>query len=147
MEVYSKLLKRDLDKLAMEISNFENEENLWALSGEIKNSAGNLCLHLVGNLNHFIGNVMGNSGYVRHRESEFATKGVSKQQLLQMITETKESVISSLQKWGGKNLREPYPIQVFGEEMTYEFFLVHLISHLNYHLGQINYLRRIIDAK
>lgn len=147
MEVFCKLLSRDLDKLAMEISSFENEKNLWMLSGEINNTAGNLCLHLVGNLNHFIGTIMGNSGYVRNRESEFASKDLSKQQLLQMVAETKEAVVSSLEKWPVGDLQNPYPIQVFGEEMTYEFFLIHLIAHLNYHLGQINYLRRMIDSK
>ncbi len=147
MDVFSKLLSRDLDKLALEISSFENEENLWKLFGGIKNTAGNLCLHLVGNLNHFIGSIMGDSGYVRNMESEFATKGVPKQQMMQMVVETKESIVSTLEQWKPGDLQKPYPVQVFGEEMTYEFFLIHLVAHLNYHLGQINYLRRMIDSK
>lgn len=140
-----KLFTRDLDKLAGEISTFKKEENLWRIKGDIKNTAGNLCLHLIGNLNHFIGTVIGNTGYVRNREAEFAEKGIPRDDLVKNIHKTKLVVIESLKKMDTQLQTLHYPIDVFGDKMTYEYFLIHLESHLNYHLGQINYLRRILE--
>ncbi|MCK5466968.1 MAG: DUF1572 family protein [Cyclobacteriaceae bacterium] len=145
MEALIQLFNRDIDKLKLEIESFKNEENLWQLEGQISNTAGNLCLHLIGNLNHFIGAVMGNSGYVRDREAEFNNKNIDRDQLIKMILDTKTIVASSLKDFEQEKIHDIYPIQVFGEDMTYEFFLIHLVTHLNYHLGQINYLRRILD--
>ena len=145
MEALIQLFNRDIDKLKLEIESFKNEENLWQLEGQISNTAGNLCLHLIGNLNHFIGAVMGNSGYVRDREAEFNNKNIDRDQLIKMILDTKTIVASSLNDFEQEKLSDTYPIKVFGEDMTYEFFLIHLVTHLNYHLGQINYLRRILD--
>ncbi len=59
-----KLFKKDLNALKQEVAAYTNEANLWVLDDDIKNSAGNLCLHLVGNLNHFIGATMGDTGAI-----------------------------------------------------------------------------------
>lgn len=139
------LFERDLEKLALEIGSFKKSDNLWITEGEVSNSAGNLCLHLVGNLKHFIGSVIGKTDFQRDREAEFITKNIEVDQLIEMVKETKEVVTTSLSNFNTQNLTQAYPIQVFGKDMSYEFFLLHLISHLNYHLGQINYLRRILD--
>ncbi len=147
MEAFIEIFNRDIDKLKMEIESFNQEENLWKLKGQISNTAGNLCLHLLGNLNHFIGGVIGESGYIRDREAEFNEKNVNRGDLLEMIVNTRTVVASSLKGFNGERLHDAFPIQVFGKEMTYEFFLIHLAAHLNYHMGQINYLRRMIDAK
>ena len=144
MEAYIKLFDRDLNRLKAEIALFEQEKDLWITQGQIANSAGNLCLHLLGNLNHFIGATIGKSGYVRNREAEFNEKNVPKEKLATLIDETGKVVSESLQGFNKELLQETYPIQVFGEDMTYEYFLIHLHSHLNYHLGQINYLRRLL---
>ena len=146
MEALIKIFTRDLDKLKLEVDSFEYDKNLWETKGDIQNSAGNLCLHLVGNLNHFIGNIIGGTGYVRNRKAEFENKPIDRDDLLKMIDETRQTVTSSLQKFELTKLKTIYPIQVFNEEMSYEFFLIHLATHLNYHLGQINYLRRILEA-
>ena len=145
MEELIRLFTRDLKKLSGEIEIFENPENLWAIPDGISNSAGNLCLHLIGNLNHFIGAVIGNTGYIRDRDAEFGTKDIEKDKLIEMVFETRAVVANSLKEFEPDRLKTTYPIQVFGEDMTYEFFLMHLVSHLSYHLGQINYLRRILE--
>jgi len=145
MEALIKLFNRDLQKLKLEIENFTKEEDLWKVQGNITNSAGNLCLHLMGNLNHFIGAIIGNSGYVRDRDAEFHEKNISKKKLLNMVEDTQHVVSDTLHHFDKVNMLNTYPIQVFGEDMTYEFFLIHLEAHLNYHLGQINYLRRILE--
>lgn len=139
------LLIRDLDRLADEIQAFKQEENLWKVTGRITNSAGNLCLHLVGNLNTYIGAILGASGYERDREAEFSQKNVSRAELLNKIQEVKAGVSHTLEKLTAKQLQEPYPQRVLGYQMTTGFFLVHLSGHLNYHLGQINYLRRLLE--
>lgn len=144
-EILIILFKRDLDKLRTEIDTFKDEKKLWVISGDIKNSAGNLCLHLCGNLQHFIGAVLGNSGYVRNREAEFNTKNVPKIKLLEEIDQTTKIVNKTLSEFKKDKLYETYPINVFGYEMTTGFFMASLVAHLNYHLGQINYHRRLLD--
>jgi len=145
IDTLKKLFNRDLEKLKTEISSYNDEKKLWKISGEIKNSAGNLCMHLCGNLQHFIGNIIGNSGYVRNREAEFSTKDIPKEKLLDEINVTAKVVEKTISELKEDKFNEIYPVNVFGYEMTTEFFLVHLATHLNYHLGQINYHRRLLD--
>ncbi|UCH66716.1 MAG: DUF1572 family protein [Ignavibacterium sp.] len=139
------LFKRDLNILHVEINLYSNESNLWITSADIKNSPGNLSLHLCGNLQHFIGAVLGNTGYIRDREAEFSKKNVSKAELLTSIDNTKEVVMNVLESLSVDELEKDYPIEVFKKKMTTIYFLIHLHSHLNYHLGQINYHRRLLD--
>jgi len=145
IETLTKLFLRDLDKLKTEITFFKDEKNIWEISGEIKNSSGNLCLHLCGNLQHFIGAVLGNSGFIRNRDAEFSRKDVPISELVAEIELTTKVVENTLNELDETILPKTFPINVFGYEMTTEFFLVHLAGHLNYHLGQINYHRRFID--
>jgi uncharacterized damage-inducible protein DinB len=142
-----KLYERDLGKLRKEIEQYSEEADLWRTSGEISNSAGNLALHLVGNLNHFFGAVLGRSDYVRDRDAEFAKADVSKQELLAQIDEAVPSLVNTLKNLTDEDLAKTYPIEVFGHPMTTEYFLVHLATHFNYHLGQINYHRRLLTGR
>ena len=141
-----KIFTRDLSKLKVELESYSNERNLWVLDKSITNCAGNLCLHLIGNLNHFIGAVLGGTGYVRQRELEFSLKNIPKASMLEQIDQTILIVESVLKKMDNKDLNVIYPIMVFKEPMTTEYFLTHLVHHLSYHLGQINYHRRLLDA-
>jgi len=145
IQTLTQLFIRDLDKLKTEISSFKDEKKIWEISGEVKNSAGNLCLHLCGNLQHFIGAVLGNSGYVRNRDAEFSRKNVPLKELVIEIELTANIVEKTLKELKEEELTKTFPINVFGYEMTTGYFLVHLTTHLNYHLGQINYHRRLLD--
>lgn len=140
----SKVILRDLDVLEKEISLYPTLESIWIVKGEIKNSAGNLTLHLCGNLQHFIGAVLGSSGYVRDREKEFGLKDISAKDLVIEIIRTKEAIKNAFQKIDPSTLDNEYPIKVFADVMTTQYFLIHLSSHLSYHLGQVNYHRRLI---
>ena len=142
---FATLFERDLNKLKQEIEAYTNEADLWKVQGGIANSAGNLCLHLVGNLKHFVGKILGNIPYERQREKEFSDKDIPKAQLLQAIDETKQAVLPTIQQLTFEMLDNNYPVEVFGYEMTIEYFLVHLYGHLAYHLGQINYHRRLLN--
>jgi len=144
-EALRKLYKRDLEKLKTEISQYKTEETIWITDGAIANSAGNLCLHLVGNLNTYIGAILGNTGYIRDREAEFSLKGLSKQQLVKIVEETIDVVDKTLSTLSEDDMPKEYPTLIFEPGMTTGYFLVHLATHLGYHLGQINYHRRLLD--
>jgi uncharacterized damage-inducible protein DinB len=140
-----KLFDRDLDRLKNELSSYKKESNLWEIKKDIKNSGGNLSMHILGNLNYFIGAVLGGNGYVRDRDAEFVIKDVPVSVLLQDIDEVKTTIYNTLEGLSEEELVENYPVNVFGYDMTKLFFLMHLHSHLTYHIGQINYHRRLID--
>lgn len=146
-ETLASIFKRDLAKLYTEIEQYKSEEKLWATEKSIANSAGNLCLHLVGNLKTYIGAGLGGFAYTRNRELEFSLKGVPKAELLSMIAETRTNVDETLRKLPANTLQQEYPLLVFAEKTTTEYFLVHLAAHLSYHLGQINYHRRLLDVQ
>ncbi len=140
------LFERDLEKLKTEITSYKDEKKMWEVTGEISNSAGNLCLHICGNLQHFIGSVLGISGYKRDRDSEFSRKDIPVDEIIRKIDHTMFTVKKTLNELDVNKLDEIYPINVFGKEMTTGFFLTHLTTHLSYHLGQINYHRRLMDT-
>ena len=139
------LYERDLDKVLEELKSYNKEENLWKINGEISNSGGNLILHICGNLRHFIGAMLGGSSYIRQRDDEFNLKHVKKSEMIDGIKQTKKIVLETLSEIDESKLEENYPKNVFGKEMSTRFFLFHLYGHLNYHLGQINYHRRLLD--
>jgi len=143
-EILTELYERDLDKLRAEIELYASEEDLWKTTDGITNSAGNLCQHLTGNLQHFFGAVLSDSGYVRDRDAEFSARDTSKADLLTDIDAAAGSVKNTLSRLSDDDLAKNYPIEVFDRPMTTAYFLVHLSTHFNYHLGQINYHRRLL---
>ncbi|QSB26239.1 DinB family protein [Flavobacterium sp. CLA17] len=144
IETLKSLFNRDLTKLKLEIESYQNETQIWAIDKNISNSAGNLCLHLIGNINTYIGAEIGKTGYIRNRELEFSLKDIPKAELIQKIENTISVVNTALDKLIPADLEAIYPLVVFEKEMTTGFFLVHLSTHLAYHLGQINYHRRLL---
>jgi hypothetical protein len=146
-ETLSTIFQRDLTKLYSEIDQYKNEEKLWITERSIANSAGNLCLHLVGNLKTYIGAELGGFAYLRNRDLEFSLKDIPKTELLAMVAETRTIVGETLSKLPVTTLQDEYPMLVFAEKTSTEYFLVHLAAHLSYHLGQINYHRRLLDVQ
>ncbi|WP_294231964.1 DinB family protein [uncultured Chryseobacterium sp.] len=139
------LFIRDLNKLKLEIEAYQTEEVIWKIDKNIANSAGNLALHLVGNLSHFVGAILGNSGYVRNRELEFSLKDVPRAELIQQIEKVTETVTLTLENISAEELEKDFPGDPLGYKMTTAYFLIHLFGHLSYHLGQINYHRRMLN--
>ncbi|CAH0994895.1 hypothetical protein EMA8858_01008 [Emticicia aquatica] len=140
------LYDRDLQKLITEIDAYKIESDLWLIRGEIKNSAGNLCLHLIGNLNHYIGHQLGNTDYVRNRPLEFEDKDIPKEKLIFNIEATREMLKRVLPNISADVLAQNHTEEFYGGNHSNEYFLIHLLTHLNYHLGQINYHRRLVNA-
>jgi uncharacterized damage-inducible protein DinB len=144
-QILKKLLIRDLEKLKTEIEAYKSESNIWLVPDGISNSAGNLCLHLVGNLNHYIGTVLGNTGYVRQRDLEFSLKDVPRAELVQKIEGTIAMIDEVMGRVTDEQLSAEFPVVVFSKGDTTGYFLAHLVTHLGYHLGQVNYHRRLLD--
>lgn len=138
---------RDLEKLKDEIGLYRDENALWVTRGEIANSAGNLCLHLIGNLKHFIGATLGHSGFVRARDLEFSQKNVPRSELLAALDDTIAVVEASLEKMSEPDFEDNFPLEKHGKVVTTGYMLLHLLTHLNYHLGQVNYHRRLLDSE
>ncbi|MBS7255877.1 DinB family protein [Flavobacterium branchiicola] len=145
IETLKSLYNRDLSKLKLEIESYQTESSLWIIDKSISNSAGNLCLHLIGNLNTYIGTELGKTGYVRDRPLEFSLKDIPKSELISKIESTILMINNVLDTLTEEDLKAIYPQIVFEKEMTTGFFLTHLSTHLAYHLGQINYHRRLLD--
>ena len=140
------LFERDLRRLAEEINLYADEADLWVVRPGIANSAGNLCLHLIGNLNHFVGAVLGNTGFVRDRDSEFALKNVPRQELLASIENVIQVVTSTLQGMTDEDFEQVFPVPKRDQIVHTDLMLIHLVGHLSYHLGQINYHRRLVGT-
>ena len=138
------IFERDLNKLIEEINLYKQEESLWKIKEGISNSGGNLCLHLVGNLNHFIGATLGQTGYIRHREDEFNLKNILRTDLIININNCALIVKETIEKLTVEDLNKDFPLEKHGSVVSTTHMLVHLLVHLGYHLGQINYHRRLI---
>ncbi|MBK8503725.1 MAG: DUF1572 family protein [Saprospiraceae bacterium] len=147
IEILKGLFDRDLNKLKNEINLYKNENNLWKVDKQITNSAGNLCLHLIGNLNTYIGAEIGKTNYIRNRELEFSLKNIPKAELIKNIEKTLVIVTTSLDKLTDEDLGKEYPILVFETKTSTGYFLIHLTTHLAYHIGQINFHRRLLDLE
>ena len=139
------LFERDIQKQKTKKKKKKKKDNLWVIKEGISNSAGNLCLHLVGNLNHFIGATLGNSGYVRHREDEFSLKNIPRQDLIMNIENCVLILNNTFSRLTEEELEKDFPLEKHGTIVTTTHMMLHLLGHLNYHLGQINYHRRLLD--
>jgi len=134
--------ERDIRKLIEEVNLFKNEENLWKTHGSVKNSSGNLVLHIIGGTNHLIGATLAHTGYVRDRDEEFVKKGVPRKDLVGQL----EKLIPLINKTvGALDIEADYPLIFDDATRSNSYVLTQLLLHLNYHLGQVNYLRRILE--
>lgn len=146
IETLKTLFKRDLTKLKTEIAAYQNESTIWAVEKSIGNSAGNLCLHLVGNLNAYIGVGLAKTNYIRQRDLEFSLKNISTTALLIKIDDTIAVVETGFNNLTDGEMRNDFPVVIWDKPAEMEFTLIHLLTHLNYHLGQVNYHRRMLDV-
>ena len=141
------LLARDLRALRREIEAYPEERDLWRVQPGITNPGGNLTLHLAGNLQYFIGALLGGNGYVRNRDAEFSSRDVPRAQLLRDIDAALAAVARGLGAISDADLAKPFPVPVGGVTLTTGDFLMHLAAHLTYHLGQVDYHRRLLTGQ
>ena len=138
------LFDRDLAKLTQQIEAFPTDEALWQTLPGVTNAAGNLALHIEGNLREFVGRQLGNLPYERKRELEFSSKGQSRDELSKRLAEVRRSIPPIIKELSAEQMQMEYPEVVLGAATSTQEFLIHLYGHLNWHLGQIDYLRRIL---
>ncbi len=143
-QTLKQLYNFEMDNLAKEINSYSNSENLWITKENISNSGGNLALHLIGSLNHFIGATLLKTNYVRNRDAEFTAKNFSKELLLEQLKNVQAIVNQTFDKLSEEDLQQTFPFDFMGANTT-GFYLTRFLSHLSYHLGQINYHRRLLD--
>jgi uncharacterized damage-inducible protein DinB len=141
-----RLMTRELEAFAREVELFPDDESLWRTVPGVTNSAGNLALHVCGNLKHFVGAVLGDTGYVRARETEFATRSGRREDVARQVREAAEVVSTVLPSLPRGALEAPYPEPHDGIQLRCDRFLLHLCTHLAFHLGQAGYLRRALTG-
>lgn len=134
--------ERDIRKLIEEVNLFSSEENLWKTVGSVKNSSGNLVLHIIGGTNYLIGKILAHTAYVRDRDLEFSKKDVPRKDLVAGLEELIPMITSTI---NGLDLDDEYPMPFDDMKVTNSYLLTQLLVHLNYHLGQVNYLRRVLE--
>jgi uncharacterized damage-inducible protein DinB len=146
-EFYGGVILRDLRALRREVEAFPDERDLWRVPPGVANSAGTLALHLAGNIQHYVGTVLGKTGYVRDRAAEFARRDVPRAEILTQIDAAIAAVETGLAKLTDAMLAADYPEPVAGHTVMTSEWLVHLAVHVGYHLGQVDYHRRIVTGR
>jgi uncharacterized damage-inducible protein DinB len=146
-EWFAGVITRDLKAVRRELEGYSDESDIWRLPPGIANSAGTLALHLAGNLQHFIGGVLGGTGYRRDRAAEFSRRDVARAELLAQIEAAMVAVEQGLAQVSDGALAAEYPERVGGHTVTTGEWLVHLVAHLGYHLGQVDYHRRLVTGR
>jgi len=143
--ILTEFFERDINKMIDELMLFQNEQNLWKVYGNVKNPAGNLALHIIGGNSYLIGAVLGHTGYIRKREAEFTQKDIEVTALVKGLQQLTTVVTTTLNALSPEDLQKEYPIFFDKPGTTIGYVLTQLLLHLNYHLGQINYLRRVLE--
>lgn len=141
-----KFLRRELRTLRRELESYPDESLIWALPTGLPNSAGTLALHLAGNLQHYIGALLGGSGYVRDRDQEFAARDVARATLIEQLSAAEVAIQSTLPYLTDEQLAEPFPEPIRDHYLETGEMLIQLAVHLGYHLGQVSYHRRVVTG-
>jgi len=145
-EIAVRLIERELNTLREEIELYPDDRTLCQELPGLRNPGGNLALHLCGNLQHFVGGILGGSGYVRQREAEFARRDLTRAELLAEIEKTRAVVGRTLRALPADRWASDFPAELQGKFLPTPLFLAHLCVHLSYHLGQLNVHRRAVTA-
>jgi len=137
------LYSRDIQRLIQELRAFPDTASLWQTAPGVANAAGTLALHLEGNLREFIGRQMGKIAFTRDRPLEFSARGVEQAELIARLEAVHASIPAVIATLSDADLAGTHAEPYMDKSVTRHWFLVHLLGHLNYHLGQVDYLRRV----
>ena len=146
IQTIHKLLRRELAAVRRSIEAYPDEKSMWAERPGLPNTGGNLALHLAGNLQHFFGTVLGKTGYARDRDSEFSRRDVPRAEIIRQLDAAGLAIDAGMKALTAERLAQSYPEQVGGRTIPTQEFVVHLLSHLAYHLGQLDYHRRVVTG-
>ena len=143
---YARFFGRELATVRDELLAYPDANAIWAMPAGLPNSAGTLALHIAGNLRWFIGAQLNGTGYVRDRDAEFALRGVAREELVSQVEAASDEVTRALAQLDDARLDQPFPLEVGGVRLPTGRFIGHLAVHLAYHLGQMDYHRRIVTG-
>lgn len=143
---YARLIGRELATVRDQLLAYPDTASIWKLPTGLPNSAGTLALHIAGNLRWFIGTQLGGTSYVRDRDAEFGSRDVERDELIRQIEAASDEVTRALAMLDDARLEEPFPLEVAGAKLTVGRFIAHLAVHLGYHLGQMDYHRRVVTG-
>lgn len=146
MHFYKELFLKNLSALRKDIDSYPDEKDLWTVKGDTKNTPGNLCLHICGNLKHNFGKILGGGNYLRNRDAEFSKKDIPKLALLKEIDETIEIVSPVADNLKEEDINKIFPDESLTMRETTGAALARLSWHMGYHMGQINYQRRLLTS-
>jgi uncharacterized damage-inducible protein DinB len=144
IEAVQTVLSRDLRALVRQLHAYPDEALIWQTTGSISNSAGTLALHVAGNIQHFVGAALGESGYVRDRVAEFNSRDLPREHLERELAAALVAVETVLPSLTQQQLDAAFPVEIAGRRVRTADFLAHLVAHLSYHLGQVDYHRRLL---
>jgi len=143
----SAIITRELATMRAELLAFENESDIWKTPAGIANPTGTLALHVAGNLRHFIGAKLGDTGYVRDRDAEFADREVPRARILERLEAAAEEVATTMDAMDPARLEERVDLGFGdGKRPVVLDFLLHLSAHLAFHVGQAGYHRRLVTG-
>ena len=140
------IMVRELRGMKNEFLAYQDEGDIRRSVPGLPNTAGTIALHVAGNLQHFVGAQLGKSGYVRDRDAEFGRREVSVAEIVDELDKTIAALDATFARLEEKAMDRPFPQEIAGVRPTVGEFLVHLVAHLAYHLGQIDYHRRCITG-
>ena len=143
--ILANFYERDIRKFIEEVNLFKDEENLWRIQGTVRNSCGNLVLHIIGGLNHYIGAILAQTGFIRDRDQEFIRKGVERKDLVAQLEELIPMINATVNALTREQMEAEFPIFFDKSKTSTRYVLTQLLLHLNYHLGQVNYIRRVFE--
>ena len=145
-ETIRTVMLRELRAVRRTIEAYPDDASPWAERPGLPNAGGTLVLHIAGNLQHFLGTVLGGTGYRRDRDAEFARRGASRAELVAEIDAAIAAVDGTLAALSPAALDAQYPVPILGRVVWTRDYLVHLAAHLAYHLGQLDYHRRAVTG-
>ena len=123
-----------------------NDGQLWWRANEESNAIGNLVLHLCGSTRFYIGHCVGNSGYVRNRDAEFAEQGpVAKEELLARLNAAVAEADRVLSSFNPAQLGNT--TDRTSKATTYAELILNQVLHFTAHTGQIVYATKLIQAR
>lgn len=140
------LITRELRAVRRELEAYPDDASVWRAVPGLPNTGGTLALHVAGNLRHFVGAIVGRDGYVRDRNAEFSRRDVPRAQLIDELDAAIAATEGAFATATGDLLRGAYPEPIAKRTVPAADFLVHLVAHLAYHLGQIDYHRRAVTG-
>ena len=120
------------------------EAQIWHRPNENSNSAGNLVLHLCGNVRQWLLTGLGKNPDIRTRQAEFDEKGpIATKALLEKLDQVMKEVDEMLDSLKPEDLTATHLVQGYQENGV--SILVHVVEHFSYHVGQITYIVKALN--